>query len=87
MLVVKRARGTKLVDGRRTMADKEIILSYVALHTLSYLCFRGIETASELAEFSIPQIVELPVGQYLHDHGAINILWRLKKSYSTRLNT
>lgn len=38
----------------------------------------GIRPKSELSKYNIKQVAELPVGQHLHDHGSINIIWKLK---------
>lgn len=38
----------------------------------------GIGIKSELSQHNIQQVAELSTGQYLHDHGSINIVWRIK---------
>lgn len=73
-----RATGVELTNGQRLAASKEVILSCGAFRTPQVLMLSGIGPSSELSKYKIKQIAELPVGQYLHDHGAINIVWKLK---------
>lgn len=72
------ANGVELTDDQRLMASKEVIVSCGALRTPQLLMLSGIGPISELSKFSIKQVAELPVGQSLHDHGSINIVWKLK---------
>lgn len=74
----KKAIAVELVDGQRLTASKEIILSCGALRTPQVLMLSGIGIKSELDKHNIKQVAELPVGQNLHDHGSINIVWKLK---------
>ena len=76
----KKATGIKLSDGRLLTATKEVIVSGGALRTPQLLMLSGIGPKSELSKFNIPQVVELPVGHYLHDHGSMQIYWKLKDS-------
>ena len=73
-----KATGVELADGQFLTASKEVILSCGALRTPQVLMLSGIGPNSELSKFKIKQVVELPVGQNLHDHGSINIVWKLK---------
>ena len=73
-----KATGVELTDGQRLMASKEVIVSCGALRTPQLLMLSGIGPMSELSRFNIQQVAELPVGQHLHDHGSINIIWKLK---------
>lgn len=73
-----RATGVELTDGRCLTASKEVIISCGALRTPQLLMLSGIGPKSELSKHNIKQVVELPVGQHLHDHGSINIVWKLK---------
>ncbi len=72
------AVGVELNDGRRLAAAKEVIVSCGALRTPQILMLSGIGPQTELSKFDIKQVVDLPVGQYLHDHGSVNIVWKLK---------
>ena len=72
------ATGVKLSDGQILKASKEVILSCGALRTPQLLMLSGIGPKSELSKFDIKQVVDLPVGQNLQDHGSINIVWKLK---------
>ncbi|KAL8896143.1 MAG: hypothetical protein Q9192_003239 [Flavoplaca navasiana] len=74
----KKAIGVELVDGQRLTASKEIILSCGALRTPQVLMLSGIGIKSGLDKHNIKQVAELPVGQNLHDHGSVNIVWKLK---------
>lgn len=73
-----KSTGVELTDGRRFTANKEVIVSCGALRTPQLLMVSGIGPESELSKHNIKQVVELPVGQHLHDHGSINIVWKLK---------
>ena len=72
------AIGVELSDGQILTASNEVILSCGALRTPQLLILSGIGPKSELSKFDIKQVVELPVGQNLQDHGSINIVWKLK---------
>lgn len=73
-----KAIGVELVNGQHLKASKEIVVSCGALRTPQVLMLSGIGTKSELSKHSISQVVELPVGEHLHDHGSIQMVWRLK---------
>ena len=70
--------GVELSDGSRLKATKEVIVSCGALRTPQILMLSGIGLGSELSKHNIEQVVELPVGRHLHDHGSVNILWKVK---------
>ena len=72
-----RAVGVELHDGQQLGAAKEVIVSCGALRTPIILMLSGIGPQSELSKHDINQVVDLPVGQNLHDHGSINIVWKL----------
>ena len=74
------ATGIQLSSGQTLKASKEVVLSCGALRTPQLLLLSGIGPKSELSKFDIKQVVELPVGQNLQDHGSINIVWKLKTS-------
>lgn len=78
LLEGNKATGVELTDGQRLTASKEVIVSCGALRTPQLLMLSGIGPKSELAKYNINQVAELPVGQHLHDHGSINIVWKLK---------
>jgi len=73
-----RATGVELTSGQRFTATREVIVSCGAIRTPQILMLSGIGPAAELSKWSIPQIVDLPVGQNVHDHGSINIVWKLR---------
>lgn len=65
----KRAIGVETIDGRRLIANKEVILSGGALNTPQILKLSGIGPAEELKKHAIQLIHELPmVGENLQDH-------------------
>lgn len=70
--------GVELTDGRHLTASNEVIISSGALRTPQLLMLSGIGPKAELSKYNIRQVAELPVGQHLHDHGAINVFWKLK---------
>ena len=72
------ATGVELSDGQVLKASKEVVLSCGALRTPQLLMLSGIGPKPELAKFDIKQVVELPVGRNLQDHGSVNIVWKLK---------
>ena len=72
------AAGVELENGQRLRATREVIVSCGALRTPQILMLSGIGPRPELSEHGIAQVVDLPVGQNLHDHGSINIVWKLK---------
>ena len=72
------ATGVELSDGQFLTASKEVILSCGALRTPQILMLSGVGPHSELSKYNIKQVTELPVGMNLHDHGSINIVWKLK---------
>lgn len=72
-----RAVGVELDNGQQLGAAKEVIVSCGAFRTPIILMLSGIGPQLELSKHEIDQIVDLPVGQNLHDHGSINIVWKL----------
>jgi choline dehydrogenase-like flavoprotein len=78
LLEGNKATGVELTDSQRLTASKEIIISCGALRTPQLLMLSGIGPKSELSKYNINQVVELPVGQHLHDHGSVNLVWKLK---------
>jgi len=72
------ATGVELTNDQLLTASKEVIISCGALRTPQLLMLSGIGPKSELSKYNIKQMAELPVGQHLHDHGSINIVWKLK---------
>lgn len=73
-----KATGVELTDGQYLTASKEVIISCGALRTPQLLMLSGIGPKSELSKHNIKQVAELPVGHHLHDHGSVNIVWKLK---------
>ena len=73
-----KSTGVELTDGQCLTASKEVIISCGALRTPQLLMLSGIGTKAELSKHNINQVAELPVGQHLHDHGSMNIVWKLK---------
>ena len=78
LLEGSKATGVELTDGQCLTASKGVIVSCGALRTPQLLMFSGIGPKSELSKHDIKQVADLPVGQFLHDHGSINLVWKLK---------
>ncbi|EPE28940.1 FAD/NAD(P)-binding protein [Glarea lozoyensis ATCC 20868] len=74
----KKTTGVELTSGQTLTATREVIISCGALRTPQLLMLSGIGPASEISRLSIAQVVDLPVGQNLHDHGSVNIAFKLK---------
>jgi choline dehydrogenase-like flavoprotein len=65
----KRAIGVEMIDGRRLLTKKEVVLSGGALNTPQILKLSGIGPANELKKHGISLIHELSqVGENLQDH-------------------
>lgn len=77
-----RATGVGYVTGRdehTAYADREVILSGGAINSPQLLLLSGIGPANHLREMDIDVVVDLPgVGENLHDHPAVPIIWRTK---------
>jgi choline dehydrogenase-like flavoprotein len=72
------ANGIEYAKGRsvkRIRADREIILSAGTFNTPQLLMFSGIGPADHLLEFGIDPIVDLPVGENLQDHIAVQVTY------------
>ncbi|KAI1210832.1 GMC oxidoreductase [Annulohypoxylon truncatum] len=74
-----KATGVELVDGRKVVARKEVIISAGAYQTPKILMLSGIGPTADLAQHGIPLVCESPyVGQNLHDHYAIHLAFRVR---------
>lgn len=74
-----RVSGVELDSGTRVDAKEEVIVSCGAHRTPQLLMLSGIGPAKELQAHGISQLVELPVGQGLHDHTGVTMAHRLKE--------
>ena len=74
----KVASGVELLDGRRFVASKEVLVCCGAIKTPQLLMLSGIGPADHLGDHGISSIVDLPVGQNLHDHISATLWWKLK---------
>lgn len=64
-----RAEGVELVDGRRIMARREVVLAASSINTPKLLMLSGIGPAAHLAEHGIEVVADRPgVGANLQDH-------------------
>ncbi|KAL4877980.1 hypothetical protein BJY04DRAFT_230247 [Aspergillus karnatakaensis] len=73
------ATGVKVVSGEEYHASKEVIISAGAYRTPQVLMLSGIGPAEDLAQHSIPQLVDLPeVGRNFHDHVCFPQWWKLR---------
>lgn len=78
----RRATGVELADGRQFHVKEggEVILSAGAYRSPQLLMLSGIGAAHELAQYNIPQRVDLPaVGKNFHDHMMIFRYWKLRR--------
>lgn len=74
------ATGVELVDGRKIIARKEVIICAGTYRTPQLLMLSGIGPSTTLTEQDIPIVHESPyVGQNLHDHFAIYSAFRLRE--------
>lgn len=72
------ASGVQLDDGREFLA-KEVILSAGAWRSPQILMLSGIGPAETLAEFEIPQVLDLPaVGKGMYDHFCLFNYFKLR---------
>ncbi|QLY33412.1 GMC family oxidoreductase N-terminal domain-containing protein [Nocardia huaxiensis] len=69
-----RQRGQELI----AYADGEVILSGGAINSPQLLMLSGIGPAAHLREHGIDPVVDLPVGENLHDHPVTPFLWRTR---------
>jgi choline dehydrogenase len=69
----RRATGVSLTTGEMLNSDL-VILAAGALATPTILMRSGIGPAQHLRDFSIDPVVDLPVGDNLHDHPALGLL-------------
>ncbi|KAI1295165.1 choline dehydrogenase [Xylaria venustula] len=73
------ANGVVLSDGRKMIAQKEVIICAGAYGTPQVLMRSGIGPSSALIEYEIPIVHDAPsVGENLHDHFAIYLAFRLR---------
>lgn len=62
-------KGAEFEDGRKILAQREVIVSCGALRTPQLLMLSGIGSAEELSEHGIEQLYDAPeVGKNFHDH-------------------
>lgn len=78
LLEGNKATGVELINGDCLKASREVIVSCGALRTPQLLMLSGIGPRAELSKHNIKQVADLPVGQHLHDHGSVHIIWKLK---------
>ncbi|KAI0178121.1 choline dehydrogenase [Pestalotiopsis sp. NC0098] len=75
----KTATGVELLDGRKILARKEVIICAGTYRTPQLLMLSGIGPSDVLKEQGIPVLHESSqVGQNLHDHFAIYLAFRLR---------
>lgn len=72
----KTATGVQLSNGT-VLRAKEVIVSCGAMRSPHLLLHSGIGPAAQLQKHGISQVVDLPVGEGLHDHPSIDLQWRL----------
>lgn len=76
----QRATGVRAVtvDGVRDFHGATVILAAGAIHSPAILLRSGVGRSEALAEFDIPQVAHLPVGENLVEHSAVWIGLNLK---------
>lgn len=74
----RRASGIELIDGRRFEATNEVLVCCGSIKTPQVHMLSGIGLANDLICHGITPVVDLPVGQNLHDHLSATLYWKLK---------
>lgn len=74
----KLATGLHLLDGRTFAAGKEVLVCCGSFKTPQLLMLSGIGPLEHLTSHGIRGIVDLPVGQNLHDHLTATMYWKLR---------
>ena len=78
------AKGAELVDGRKVMAQREVIVSCGALRTPQLLMLSGIGAAEELSEHGITQLIDSPeVGKNFHDHVCMSQFYKVGEHFAS----
>ena len=72
------ARGIELVDGRVFKADIEVLVCCGGIRTPQLLMLSGIGPPNQLSAHDIPNVVDLPVGEGLHDHLSSTLYFKLR---------
>lgn len=63
-------------------ADKEVIVSSGAIGSPQILMLSGIGPKDELTKHAIPLVKDLPVGENLHDHLGVPLIFKDKRGVS-----
>ncbi|KAH8802597.1 hypothetical protein F5884DRAFT_823763 [Xylogone sp. PMI_703] len=80
------AVGVELTDGRKVLANKEVILSAGTVASAQLLLLSGIGPAAELSPLGISAKKDLPgVGKNLQEHCGARLVARMKAKFSDRL--
>ena len=74
----KTASGIELLDGRTFMAAKEVLVCCGSIKTPQLLMLSGIGPSNHLSFHGLATLVDLPVGQNLHDHASATLYWKLR---------
>ncbi len=74
----KTASGIELLDGRTFAAAIEVLVCCGSIKSPQLLMLSGIGPSDHLSSHGIPTVVDLPVGQNLHDHASATLYWKLR---------
>ncbi|KHL19235.1 choline dehydrogenase [Mumia flava] len=61
-------------------ADAEVVLSGGAVNSPQLLMLSGIGPAAHLRELGIDVVADLPVGENLHDHPVVPLIWKTRNT-------
>ncbi|KAJ3930929.1 MAG: hypothetical protein NXY57DRAFT_267621 [Lentinula lateritia] len=81
--VASNFQGKAILPTQNITVKQEVIISAGVFQSSQLLMLSGIGNASQLQDFGIIPVVDLPgVGTNLQDHDEISVIWRMKQNFS-----
>ncbi|KAJ3815181.1 alcohol oxidase [Lentinula aff. lateritia] len=81
--VASNFQGKAILPTQNITVKHEVIISAGVFQSPQLLMLSGIGNASQLQDFGITPVVDLPgVGTNLQDHDEISVIWRMKQNFS-----